>query len=242
MTQNLQRPTVYNAGVSSQPPNFNLHTFRMIDPAIMQTMFDDFMFYQAALYTITANDSGAVTNPAAAGGTVLLTTGTTSTDLVVMQNAVCPFVLTAGQKMWFRVAFKASDVLLSRLQFGMVNAVTTQAPTDGIWINKTSSATPVWTLNYADVADSVTSTTILTLPAALVNATYVTMGFVFNGVDTVAVYLNDQYFTQIVIGTKLTGVLLAPAVSISAGASAAKTMTVDHLLGAVERPLVFSGF
>jgi len=98
----------------------------------------------------------------------------------------------------------------------------------GIWINRLP-APPGLTLNYADVRIPYQHHHP-ELPAALVNATYVTMGL-YSRVDTVAVYLNDQYFTQIVIGTKLTGVLLAPAVSISAG-FCRKTMTVDHLLGA----------
>jgi hypothetical protein len=189
-------------------------------------------------WTITGTSSTfAVTN--GVGGLALITPGATTTVTTVsaahqsfqFQASASPN--TPGQKFWYLCRIAASAVAGNvAFQFGLANS-TSATPTDGIWFVKNAASTSV---NLVSRVNS-TSTTLATGLVTAAAATYIDVGFYFDGTD-LQVFVSDNMVYRVSnatvgsSGTTLTNALLGHIFQITP--TATDTLTIDYVLTAQE--------
>lgn len=227
--------TRFPAGVTNVGRASTLGYIGMPDPTKYHTYFDDFNTYSSASWTNTTTGSGTVATTSVDGGCILLTTSGTSADNVFLDLLAAGFLMATGAPTWFKCRFKASDVTNSSLVIGLQIIDTTPLDvTDGIYF---LSSTGAATVDVICRKDATTGSTSATAIATLVNDTFVTLGWYWDGIDNLAYYVND-----VQIGT-LTGIAanylpdaqLTASIGIQTGAAAAKSMTVDYFLASKAR-------
>jgi hypothetical protein len=255
----MPTPVRYPGGVTNAAPFQTLAQAGFLDPSYYQVYFND--FHNISTSDFVATDIGLPTTAitAGAGGILTNTTTTGATDAAFLQLPAANFALTTAtstvgaRKAFFKTRIALSDATNSSFYAGLLNTTTTPlAATDGIYFYKATGAT---TLSLVNIATSTTTT--LTLPtavSALANATYVELGFYYDGKGNIQAFVNPStgYYPQ--SGSAATNVasankgavgVLTPAAISSAnlnlsfgiqnGAAAAKTLSVDYILAAVER-------
>jgi hypothetical protein len=206
------------------------------DPTLLHSYFDDFNNYTAANWVVTVIG----TTPTAAltagdGGLLLLTDSAGATDGISLQKTPAAFAFNAAKKAWFNCRFKCSDATLSNLQFGLVIVDTTPLDaTDGIYFIKNTAAA---TIDLIVRKNATTGSNIKSAIATLVNDTYITLqwyydgnGRVFYGVNGTLVGSMDASSTYLPDATNLT-----VSMTLQNGEAVAKTATIDYIYAAFER-------
>jgi len=141
------------------------------------------------------------------------------------------FTLESGKKLWFKAKLKISDTGESDFIMGLQSADTTPltSPVDAVWWKSDDGDDY---LDFGMYAGSV-STLADTALATLTDSTYFTVGFYFDGVDTMSYFYNDT-----LMGTS-TATYPTAAMTVSFGvqngSAAARTMTVDYICCVKER-------
>lgn len=110
-----------------------------------------------------------------------------------------------------------------------ITDTTPLAVTDGVYFLKADGST---TLNLLVTKNS-TSTT--TAAATLVDDTYVTVGFVYNGSDKIDVFVNDVRIATSVTTNLVDDEELTLSFGIQNGEAAAKVLSLDYLFVSKER-------
>ena len=230
-TTNLQN------GVTNNTKQNVLGSLKELDPTINHTYFNDFDTYVAGNWTVTETDAGATQALANADGGVLLITNTAADDdLVALQKVGESFLFVAGKKLYFKARFKTSDATQSDLVMGLqITDTTPLAVTDGVYFQKPDGAA---TLNFSITKNS-TSTTASAI-ATLANDTYITVGFYYNGVDSISYYASTDTLDPAFIGKSAITNLpddeeLTVSFGIQNGEAVAKTMSIDYILVSKER-------
>lgn len=233
-------------GFNNAPLGSALSSSAVPDPTVSQLYFNDFNMYTAADWTVS-NTGVTPTNALAAesGGVLLNTTTAGATDATFLQLVTAGFKLVAGKQAFFKARIKQSDATNSDIYAGMIQtSATPLAANDGLYFFKATGAT-TWVLR-SSVGGVNTDTAI---PTSLVaaNATYVEVGFRYDGSDLLAYFnsqigtatfdptVNNRSFVAKVVAPTLTAVLLAPSFGIRNGAAAIKTMSIDYVLASFER-------
>jgi hypothetical protein len=226
-------------GVSTNTPDQTLANFGMPDPTEFHVYFDDFDDYLAANWVRTATGTGTtVVNTQADGGLLLTTNSAANNDAVFYQwseNAAAGTAETwqfvAGKKLWFKTRLKVSDVNLSAFVIGLqVTDTTPLAVSDGVYFLKSSGSTD---LTFTVIASSAGTTT--TISNQLANNTFVTLGYYYNGVDKVSIFINDAAVASSVTTNLPTTPTLTISHGVQNGEAVAKTMSVDYIFVAKER-------
>jgi hypothetical protein len=98
------------------------------------------------------------------------------------------------------------------------------AVTDGVYFRKDDGDTD---LDFVVIKDSTATTT--TVAGLLADATYITLGFYYDGVSAIKIYANGD-----LIGTSVTTNLvddedLTVSFGLQNGEAVAKTMTIDYI-------------
>jgi len=208
-----------------------------LDPTRMHTYFADFDEYHAVNWTVTETQAGAtqaLTN--ADGGVLLLTNSAADDDIVALQKVGESFKFEAGKKLFFKARFAVSDATHSDLVIGLqITDTTPLAVTDGVYFRKDDGDA---NLDFVVVKDSTASTA--TAIATVVDATYITVGFYYNGVDEVVYAASTNSLNPTVLGKLATTNLpndeeLTISFGIQNGEAVAKTMSVDYIFAAKER-------
>jgi hypothetical protein len=208
-----------------------------LDPTIMHTFFSDFDEYHAVNWTVTETQAGAtqaLTN--VDGGVLLLTNSAADDDLIALQKVGESFKFEAGKKLFFKARFAVSDATQSDFVIGLqITDTTPLAVTDGVYFRKDDGDA---NLDFVVIKDSTASTA--TAIATVVAATYITVGFYYNGVDEVVYAASTNSLNPTVLGKLAITNLpndeeLTVSFAIQNGEAVAKTMSVDYILVAKER-------
>jgi len=141
------------------------------------------------------------------------------------------FKFIAGKKLWFKARFKVSDATQSDFIIGL--QITDTAPldvTDGVFFSKDDGDA----LLDFNVEKNNTATATAGI-ATVVSDTYLTVAFYYDGVSSIAYYVND-----VQVGTSVTTNLvddeeLTVSFGIQNGEAVAKTMSVDYIFVSTER-------
>jgi hypothetical protein len=185
-------------------------------------------------YTVTGTSSTFALT-AGIGGQAILTPGGTTTATSAYKTGQF-FQFVAGNRAWFTVRIQASAVA-GNVSFyaGMQKG---SAVTDGIWFAKAAASTSI---NLVSTVNS-TATTLVTGVATAVAATWVELGFYYDGTDII-VYSGSSTVAMGPVaritaptigstGTNLTNALIAPVFQITP--TATDTLTADFVLAAQE--------
>lgn len=236
--------TNFRDGVTNAAIEETLGDYIRMDPTQSFQFFNDFESVNVGttgtdwLATNVGVTPTYVAAPAVDGGAVLITTTTGATDSCFIQwqgknagTAIAPFAITAGKRTWFKARFQTSDATLTDIIMGLQSVDTTPlSVANGVYFYKPTGAA---TMNFIVCASSTLTTT--TAVATMANATWIDVGWQYNGVDKIIYYINNAAVGTSVI-TNMPSAALTASFGIQNGAAAAKTLTVDYIFVAEERP------
>tara|TARA_R110002020_G_scaffold2488_1_gene11660 strand:- start:6482 stop:7192 length:711 start_codon:yes stop_codon:yes gene_type:complete len=233
--------THFRNGVSNQEVGNPLFEYPYLDPFKYYSYVNDFFMYVAADWTITTTEagSGAATEAltSVAGGALLITNDDADNDADFFNLKGESFKYSSTKNMFFKARFKVSDATQSDIVMGLqITDTTPLAVSDGIYFMKDDGDA---SLDFHIEKDgSATSNSAI---STLSDDTFVTVAFHYNpngnaGSGSVALYVDDVKVEE---QTTLTNVPddeeLTVSFGIQNGAAAAKTMTLDYIIAAVER-------
>ena len=236
-------PTHFPNGVSNRTKGHPLFNYPYLDPSKYYTYFDDFFEYHSGIYTITTTEAGsgnaseAITS--GAGGQLLITNDDADNDLDFFQLKGESFKWDSSKRMFFSARFKTNDATQSEIVMGLQITDTTPLDvTDGIFFLKVDADTKP---DLIIEKDNSSSLSVLGMDA-MEDDTFVTLSFEYDPLDVAtggAVF--RAYQDDVQVG-EITGTTNAPddeeltiSFGIQNGEAAAKTLTIDFILVAVER-------
>lgn len=210
--------------------------FGDMSPAKYHKYFNDFDTYAAADWSLTTVETGTATEAVTDfdGGALLVTNGTADNDRDVFFLAGESFKFETGKKLWFSARWTIGDATQSDAFMGLCIKTATDpvgtAPTDGVFFRKDDGDT---NLDFVVTKNSTatTSSAISTITAA----TQVITSFYYNGVDNIAVYVDDVLKDNVAVTNLPDDEILSVFFAIQNGEAAAKTMTVDYIFAVKER-------
>lgn len=208
---------------------------RQSDGTIYHTYYNDFDTYVAADWVVTETDAAATQALTAGDGGLLLITNTTAdNDLVALQKTPAAFTFETGKKAFFRCRFKVSDATQSDVVIGLQVIDTTPLDvTDGIYFLKADDAATVSIICRKDASTGSTSASAI---ATLSDDTFVTLGWYWDGVNTVQYEVNGVVTGSLTsAATYLPDAACTISFAIQNGAAASKTMTLDYIYAGKER-------
>lgn len=212
--------------------------FGDMSPAKYHKYFNDFDTYLASDWSITTTEAGAGNASEAVtdydGGALLITNDDADNDKDVFVLAGESFKFVAGKKLWFSARWMVSDATQSDAFMGLVIKTATDpvgtAPTDGVFFRKDDGDA---NLDFVVTKNS-TATTSSAL-TTLSDATEVVTSFYYNGVDNIAVYVDDVLLDNVAVTNLPDDEILGVFFAIQNGEAVAKTMTIDYIDVAKER-------
>ena len=236
-------PTHFPNGVSNRTKGHPLFNYPYLDPSKYYTYFDDFFEYHSGIYTITTTEAGsgnaseAITS--GAGGQLLITNDDADNDLDFFQLKGESFKWDSSKRMFFSARFKTNDATQSEIVMGLQITDTTPLDvTDGIFFLKVDADTKP---DLIIEKDNSSSLSVLEMNA-MEDDTFVTLSFEYDPLDVAtggAVF--RAYQDDVQVG-EITSTTNAPddedltiSFGIQNGEAAAKTLTIDFILVAVER-------
>ena len=236
-------PTHFPNGVSNRTKGHPLFNYPYLDPSKYYTYFDDFFEYHSGIYTITTTEAGsgnaseAITS--GAGGQLLITNDDADNDLDFFQLKGESFKWDSSKRMFFSARFKTNDATQSEIVMGLQITDTTPLDvTDGIFFLKIDGDTQP---DLIIEKDNSSSLSVLEMNA-MEDDTFVTLSFEYDPLDVAtggAVF--RAYQDDVQVG-EITSTTNAPddeeltiSFGIQNGEAAAKTLTIDFILVAVER-------
>lgn len=241
----MSSPRRYVNGVTNVASDKTLGQFLALDPTKLISLFEDFLPYTAADWVKTATSVGGGTSAAAqsdtgVGGKVIITTAANEDDSLWLQrshdggtNDLESFQFAVGKKAWFKCKFQASEAEQQDFMLGVYIAATDPIdtpPTDGIWFQMDDGDENI---DLHIVKNSIyTSASVV---GTISDTTDVTLGFYWNGVDTIHYFVNDVEVGTLSSGTLPDDEYMALSFGTQNGAAAAKTMTVDYIGAWMER-------
>jgi len=197
--------------------------------------YNDFLVaqnYAAGDWVVTETDAGATEALAAdeLNGALLLTNTAADDDIVQLQSAEEFLKLSAGKKVWFETKLKVSDATQSDFFVGFATTDTTiiAGTTDSVGFRKSDGAATLVSITEDNTSETTNSV------ATVADATYITLGFYWDGAAAVRFYVNRALVATHTATIEQTN-KLALTVTLQNGEAAAKTMTIDYLYVCQER-------
>ncbi len=239
----MAAPSRFKNGVTNVGIAANLNQYGRPDPSIWHTYFNDFDAFTSGVtteWTETVIGTGtALTTGANDGGWLVLLNSAADNDGYQLQKLPNSFLLTAGKRAIFKAKFKVSDATQSDLLVGLCVADTTllgatggDGVTDGIFFQKDDGSAVLTAYCQKNTTTGQTSVATTTL----VTDTFVTVGWYYDGVSVVEIYLNDAKVAALDgTSTYLPDVILTPSMALLNGEAVAKSLSVDFLFAAIER-------
>jgi hypothetical protein len=200
---------------TSSNAGFGIHAFQ-----------DDFNTLSTGTYTLTGTGTPTFALGTGQGGVAVMTTTATSSDSALVTKPGKSFVITAGQDFWADFRFQVSDATNSSFLVGVIDAA---SQADGLYFTKANAST---TVNLVSMVGSA-ATTLVTGVTTAANATYMDLGFYYNGTDLL-VYTGGNTLVARVVAPTLTTATLTVGMQLVTGAAAAKTLTADFIFVAEE--------
>ena len=197
---------------------------------------NDFFTYSSGDWTITTTEAGtgsaseAVTS--SAGGALLLTNAAGDNDLDFLQLKGEAFKLSTSKKAYFSARFKVSDATESDFVMGLqITDTTPLATTDGVFFVKDDGDT-----NLDFIVEKDSTSTDTTAIHTMEDDTFVTVTWFIDPDASKVFYSVNNAAPVSVVNTNLPdNEELTVSFGIQNGAAAAKTMTIDYVVAAVER-------
>ncbi len=228
-------PTRFTKGVTTAPIGETLSQFGQIDPTKFHTYFNDFDTYVLGDWTITTTEAGtgsateAVTDED--GGVLLITNAAGDNDLDFFNKKGEGFLMETNKQAYFKARINVSDATQSDFVIGLqITDTTMLAVSDGIYFQKDDG--------NADLDFHVTkngTSTSATAISTVVDATYFTVGFYYNGVDSVTYYVDDVRKGALAVTNLPDDEELTVSFGIQNGEAAVKSMSIDYILASKER-------
>ena len=197
---------------------------------------NDFFTYNSGDWTITTTEAGsgnaseAITSQA--GGALLLTNDDADNDLDFLQLKGESFKLSTSKKAYFSARFKVSDATESDFVIGLqITDTTPLATTDGVFFIKDDGDT-----NLDFIVEKDSTSTDTTAIHTMEDDTFVTVTWFIDPDASKVFYSVNNAAPVSVVNTNLPDdEELTVSFGIQNGAAAAKTMTIDYVVAAVER-------
>lgn len=226
----------FTNGVTNVTKENILGQYIQLDPTATHQYFTDFDTYHATEWTVT--EVGVATQALANvdGGVLLITNAAADDDSSFSQRTSESFLMASGKKAYFKARFAVSDATQSDFIIGLqITDTTPLAVTDGIYFRKDDGDA---LLDFVVMKDS-TATTATGI-ATVVDDTYLTVGFYYNGVDAIYYYAGTDSKNPTLLGKSAVTNLpddeeLTVSFGIQNGEAVAKTMSVDYILASKER-------
>lgn len=202
-----------------------------LDPAVAFTFFDDFFHYKAQStddngWTATLTGAGsAVTIADAVGGVLTLTCDAADNDSAELQWNAETFKLATSKPLWFETRLKISDATESDMIVGLFITDTTviDGGTDGVYFRKADGDANINFVTEKNSTETSTDTTI-----DIVAATYVKLGFFWDGSASVFAYVDG-----VLRATHTANICddeeLAVTITVQNGEAVAKVLSVDYV-------------
>jgi len=228
--------THFTSGVTNVSGDGTLGKLKAPAPHKYHSYFNDFDTYLASDWTITTTEAGTGSATEALadgdGGLLLLTNAAGDNDLDFLQLVKEGFKYEAGKQLAFNIRFKTSDATQTDIVAGLQLTDTTPLDvTDGIFFLKEDGSTSI---SFIVEKNSTQST--LTLPNALANDTFMTLGFVFDPKDQKFHVFQDNVLAGTVVNTNAPDdEELTVSFGVQNGEAVAKTMTIDYVGAMKER-------
>jgi len=229
--------TNFENGVTNQKTTDLLGPYQVPDPSVAHTFFNDFDTYNASDWTVTETNAGAtqaINNED--GGVLLITNTSADNDLAALQLSKETFKFESGKELFFKARFKTSDATQSDLVMGLqITDTTPLSVTDGVYFKKDDgSAALDFYVTKNSTSSSASAITTLT------NNSYITVGFYYNGKDSVQYFagtdaVSPNYLGKLGITNLPDDEELTISFAIQNGEAVAKTLSVDYILVAKAR-------
>jgi len=242
----MSSPKRFSNGVTNVEAGSTLGMMPALDPTKIYGYFNDFFQYAATDWVLSTTEAGAGSASEAiaddeTGGVLLVTNAGGSGDHDNFQlsrdggtNDSETFLFATGKKAWFKARFKSNDgdKVTTHIGLHIVNTdPVNAAPTDGVYF-KTTTATA--DISLVCVKDSVSS--VASGLGTLGDDTFVSVGFYWDGVDTIHVFVDDAEVATVTPGTTLpTDEYLAVSFGVENGEAAANTLEIDYIGAWMER-------
>lgn len=233
-------PSHWTGGISDAHPATFFAPMPVLRPDRVHSYFNDFHTFNTADWTITTTEAGAGSATEALAdeqfGALLITNDAADNDADFFQKVGESFKFVAGKKLAFACRFKVSDATQSDVVVGLqITDTTPLAVTDGVYWRKDDGDA---NLDFVVIKDSTATTA--TAATTLADATYITLGFYYDGASTIEYWSATAAGVWTKHGTSVTtnmpdDELLTISFGIQNGEAVAKTMTVDWVYAAVER-------
>lgn len=227
--------TRFPSGVTNIEKASTLGAMGQPDPTKFHSYFNDFDTFTAAEWTITTTEAGAGSATEALtdadGGVLLITNDDADNDADFFNKVGESFTVQAGKKLWFKARFKVSDATQSDFIMGLQITDTTPLDvTDGIFFQKDDGDA-----NLDFYVEKDNAATTATAIHTVVDDTYLTVGFYYNGSDEVQYFVDDVKLGSLATTNLPDDEALTISFGIQNGEAAAKTMSIDYVLAVKER-------
>ena len=231
--------TRFPNGLTNNKINTNLCELGMLDPTKYFVFFNDFKDLldidatNVWVLTTTEAGSGDATEVIsdAANGELLITNDNADDDCDFYQSVKEVFKFVSGKKLWLKAKFKTSDATESDIIMGLqIRDTTPLAVTDGVFFQKDDGDAY---LDFHVEKDS--EATSATAVATLSDATYVEVGFYYNGNDAIEYFVDNVKRGTVAVDNLPDDEELTVSFGVQNGEAVAKTMTVDYILAIRER-------
>ncbi len=239
----MTSPQRYQKGVTNVSSDKTMGQLIVPDPTSVHVFMEDFNKFNPGDWFITRTHTGATagseTISDADGGILAFYPANADDDNTFFQYKATDhvstaseiFTLASGKKLWFKARFKVSDVTQADFFIGLQAADTTPltSPANCIWWKSDDGDA---NLDFGMYASSV-STASEDAVASLSNDTYFTVGFYWDGVNTLQYFYNDAEQGSTTSTYPTTEMTIS--FGVQNGVAAAKTMSVDYICVIKER-------
>lgn len=249
----MSAPSRFTSGLTQAASFQPLGHVGIPDPFFYAYYEDDFIPYNAALYTVTAaGGTVAGTGSNGAGGRILFTTGAIAGNSAAIQVVGTSMQYVATKKLAFLTRYQTASGVTSTLIAGLIN--TTAAPftlaniTDGIYFNSAAGSADL-TVIVRSASATIGSVTIT---GALPSGSDIDLGFLVDRKGNINIYIGNNLegaqrqdfavagivasIPNSTLTAPLSTVLTTPTLAMSNGATAAAmTGVADFMFAGMER-------
>lgn len=226
----MSNPTRLPNGLSTEKAGA-LANFGFPNPAKWHTYFDDFDTYTAADWTVTEVGIATQALNNVDGGQLLITNAAALNDSSFSQLVGESFQFEAGKKLVFEARFTVNDAIQTAFVMGL--QITDSAPldvSDGVFFQKDDNDA---LLDFHVEKDN--TSTDATGIHTMVNATFVKVGFAYDGKSEIKYYVDDAHLGTLATTNMPDDEVLTISYGVDNGEAAIKSMTIDYILAAKER-------
>lgn len=246
----MASPTRFTSGLTQAASFQPLGHIGIPDPFFYAMFEDDFLPYNAAIYTVTASGGVVAADATLPNGRITFTSAATTASIPEIQPVSSAFQYVPGKKLAFLTRIRLANITTQTLVAGLITQgnVVPGTVADGIYFNKVAASTDI----VLTVRTGSATIGTATISGALTAATDIDLGFYIDRLGNIKAFyganlegVKRQNVAILgpnigILSSALTGVLttalLSPTLAIGNGATAAVIAgNADFLYAAQER-------